>query len=56
LGKNTQDVNGDGYEDLVVQIEDTDGTFMEGVTTATVTGNLFSGRPIEGTDSICLVP
>jgi len=29
-----EDVNTDGYEDLVVQIEDMDGVFNEGTTTA----------------------
>ena len=55
----TEDVNGDGLIDLVVQIEDTDQVFTTGTTTATLTGNLFTefgGTPIEGTDDICLVP
>lgn len=51
-----EDVNSDGYNDLVVQIEDTDQVFEEGDTTATVTGNLNNGMPIEGSDSICIVP
>jgi hypothetical protein len=54
-----EDVNNDGFEDLVVQIEDADGTFEEGDTVATLTGNLkeeFGGTPIEGTDTICIVP
>lgn len=50
------DVNADGFDDLVVQIEDVDGTFASGNGTATVTGTLLDGTPIEGTDSICVVP
>jgi len=51
-----EDVNSDGYDDLVVQIQDQDGTFTAGSSTATVTGNLYDGTPFEGTDSICVVP
>ncbi len=51
-----EDVNGDGLEDLVVQIVDQDGTFAEGATMASVTGSLSNGTPIEGSDSICIVP
>lgn len=54
-----EDVNADGLSDLVVQIQDQDNTFQEGTTTATLTGKLkaeFGGTPIEGTDSICIVP
>lgn len=51
-----EDVNADGYMDLVVQIEDDGIVFAEGVTTATVTGELLDGTPIIGTDSICMVP
>lgn len=51
-----EDVNGDGFLDLVVQIQDTDGAFASGEGTATLTGNLFDGTPIEGSDSICVVP
>ncbi len=53
-----EDVNGDGFDDLVVQIEDQDGVFSVGDTTAIVTGTLlteFGTTPIEGTDSICIV-
>ena len=49
------DVNEDGFNDLVVQIEDSDGVFTPGDTTATVTGNLFDGTPFEGADTICIV-
>ena len=51
-----EDVNEDSILDLVVQIEDTDGTFTLGDTTATLTGTLMDGTLIEGQDSICIVP
>jgi hypothetical protein len=51
-----EDVNGDGFDDLVVQIEDADGTFTTGNGTATLTGTLLDGTPFEGTDDICIVP
>lgn len=51
-----EDVNGEGYEDLVVQIEDSDAIFSEGCTTAKLSGNLNDGTPFEGTDEICIVP
>lgn len=49
------DVNDDGIEDLLVQIEDT-GKIAAGTTTATLIGNLFDSTPIKGSDSISLVP
>ena len=51
---NIEDVNGDGFDDLVVKIIDTDGTYQVGTGTATLTGQLFDGTQIEGTDSICI--
>ena len=50
------DVNNDGYYDLVVQIEDTDQVFAEGDTIATVTGYLNDDTYFQGSDSICIVP
>lgn len=53
-----EDVNGDGFLDLVVQIMD-DGSYSAGDTEATLTVNLYAqygGTPIQGTDSICIVP
>ena len=50
------DMNTDGFDDLVVQIEDQDGLFAPGESTAILTGNLFDGTAIEGADSICVVP
>jgi len=51
---NIEDVNGDGFDDLVVKIVDTVGVYSVGTGTATLTGNLFDGTPIQGTDSICI--
>ena len=54
-----EDVNEDGNDDLVLQIEDEDGVFNEGSTIATLTGSLYEeygGTLIEGSDSICIVP
>lgn len=54
-----EDVNNDGFDDLVLQIEDQDGAFQVGESEATLTGNLYEaygGTPIQGTDSICIVP
>lgn len=51
-----EDTNGDGFEDLIVQIEDADGAFASGSGTATLFGSLFDATPIEGSDEICIVP
>ena len=51
----TEDVNGDGFDDLVAKIEDTDGASVPGETEATLTGALFDGMPIEGADTIRIV-
>ena len=47
-----EDVNGDGFEDLVIQIQDEDGVFEPGEGIATITGLLVDGRSFEGSDSI----
>ena len=49
-----EDSNGDGFTDLVCQIEDEDGTYAQGDGTGTITGNLNDGTPIQGSDSICI--
>jgi serine-aspartate repeat-containing protein C/D/E len=49
-------VNGDEYPDLVVQFQDTENLVAIGNGTATLTGELLNGTPIEGSDSICIVP
>ena len=51
-----EDVNTDGFVDLVVQIENQEGTFNVCDTSATLTGELFGGILFEGTDSIRIVP
>ena len=53
------DINSDGIIDLMVQIQDSDGSLSEGQGTALVTGKLTDacgGFPIVGEDSICIVP
>jgi hypothetical protein len=50
-----EDVNGDGYLDLVVQIENAI-EWSPDATEATLTGETFGGIPIEGTDSVNIVP
>lgn len=49
-----EDVNGDGFADLVVKIEDVDGEFTQGSGTATLRGSLLDGTFILGTDDICI--
>jgi hypothetical protein len=49
-----EDVNEDTHLDLVVKIEDLDGVFDAGSGTATLTGQLLDGAPIEGMDEICI--
>ncbi|UCH08071.1 MAG: hypothetical protein JSV55_03515, partial [Deltaproteobacteria bacterium] len=51
-----EDVDADGYDDLVVQIQDTDEIFTEGSTTAELTGFLYDGTRIVGADAIRIVP
>jgi hypothetical protein len=50
-----EDVNGDGFLDLVIQITDNDA-YTVGDTLATLSGTLSDGTPIVGTDSICIRP
>lgn len=50
------DVNNDGFDDLVVKIEDEDGIFTTGTSTATLTGLMFDSTPILGTDEVCITP
>jgi hypothetical protein len=50
------DIDGDGYTDLIAQFEDSDGWTGNGAAYATLTGYLLDGTPIEGTDTICIVP
>jgi len=50
-----EDVNGDGFQDLVVQIVD-DSSYTVGDTTATLSGVTYDGVRIVGTDTICIRP
>ncbi|MGA1869938.1 MAG: thrombospondin type 3 repeat-containing protein [bacterium] len=52
----SEDVNTDGYLDLIVQIEDSDSVFSEGETIARLVAILYNNTPIEGYDSLCIVP
>jgi hypothetical protein len=51
-----EDVDYDGDLDLIIQIEDMDGTYVEGDTIATLSGTTYDGVQITGEDSICIVP
>jgi hypothetical protein len=51
-----EDVNGDGFDDLVVQIQDMEETFADDATEAFLTGELIDGTLIEGVDEITIVP
>jgi len=47
-----QDVNDDGFDDLVSHYKQKDTGIVCSDTEATLTGELFDGTPIEGTDSV----
>jgi hypothetical protein len=51
-----EDINQDGYEDLVVQFQDSDSWIIPGDDYATLAGNLNNGIEIMGKDSIRTVP
>ena len=51
-----QDVNGDGLLDLVVHIETSALQLSSTDTTAVLKGRTFSGQPIQGSDSVRVVP
>jgi hypothetical protein len=53
---NYTDVNYDGFIDLLIKNEDSDGNFIEGQTEAALSGFLYDGTPIKGTDIISIVP
>jgi hypothetical protein len=52
----TEDWNNDGYLDLICHFEDNIDSWTIGRDSATLSGFLFDGTLIEGTDSICTVP
>lgn len=49
-------VNDDNYLDLVVQFQDSDGWIASGNGYTTLTGKLNNGTPIEGKETICIIP
>lgn len=51
-----EDLNQDGYMDLVIKFEKVEGSFTPGSSTAVLTGTLRDGSHIFGVDDICLVP
>ena len=53
----TEDVNDDGYDDLVCHFNTTElGNMLDGTSTsATVKGETVDGTPIEGSDNITIV-
>lgn len=48
--------NGDSYLDMVCRFEDDSANWSAGEDTAALTGMLFDGTAIAGSDSICIVP
>jgi hypothetical protein len=52
----SEDTNDDGFVDLVCQFQDDPINWTIGDGSATLTGATLDGMPIEGTDSICVVP
>lgn len=51
-----RDINKDAFDDLLVLIKNMAGVFEPGDETARLTGELFDGTLIAGSDSICVVP
>jgi hypothetical protein len=51
-----QDVNGDGWLDLVAHFRQKEAGLMKGDTEATLTGATWGGIPFEGTDSVNTSP
>lgn len=47
-----EDVDGDGDNDMVLHFKTQDSGILCGDTSASITGETFSGQPIEGSDSI----
>jgi len=50
------DVNSDGFDDLVCQFVNNRSAWSPGMTSAVLTGSLWDGTAIEGSDQIRLVP
>jgi hypothetical protein len=51
-----EDVNSDGFDDIVCHFEDNPDYWEPGQDDATLSGKLLDGTEFEGTDSICIVP
>lgn len=60
LAYSYEDVNGDGFTDLVaffdIQTLYSDGILTDATTALTLTASLYDGTPIEGMDSVNIVP
>lgn len=56
LMASTEDVNGDGLIDLLVHIETEGLDLVVGSTEAVLQGSTFDDVPIEGTDTVNIVP
>jgi hypothetical protein len=50
-----RDVNSDGFDDLVVDIEVENLDLTEGDINASLTGELIDGTPIKGSDAVTIV-
>lgn len=51
-----EDVNSDGYADLVCHFMNDPAAWEDGMTSATLTGRLFNGMSVRGSHEILLVP
>ncbi len=51
-----EDVNADGFVDLVAQMQDVGDTFTTGQANATITATLIDGTRLSGTAPMCVVP
>lgn len=51
-----EDANADSFLDLVCHFEDQPENWTGGLDEVVLAGSLLDGTPIEGTDSICIVP
>ena len=52
----TEDVNNDGYMDVIVQFEDNDGWLEPNKDYLILGGNFYDGTPFLAGDTICVVP
>lgn len=52
----SEDVDGDGYLDMILHFKTQDTGIASGDTSASLTGETFDGQDIEGSDSIKTVP